>query len=142
MMISVRTIYKVGLAGLLGIGSPIFVEAQSVTELENHSPEKSALSVQKANDLTKWMQRNLTLTLSQFGAVSHINLVYAHKEDSVDAAVKDHRLHTDAFSKLKRSKDAEFKGILTEAQYKQYVEHREYKPVLKRSPFAGNYLTE
>ena len=142
-MCSKNKILTLGFAGLLLAASPVTsVLAQSIGEFEIKNPEKTSPSVQRANDLTKWMQKNLTLTLNQFTSVSHINLLYAHKEDSVDNVLKDHRLHTDALNKLKKAKDEDFREVLTEIQYKQYIEHKEFKPVLKRSPFAGNYLTE
>lgn len=104
----------------------------------NKNTIKPSQSLDRANELTRWMQKNLFLTVKQTPIIIRINQLYAGREDSVDNILKDRHVRIDAYASLKKNKDAEFKKILTDAQYRQYIEHKDFKPVLKRSPYTAS----
>lgn len=100
--------------------------------------EKRSAAEERANELTKWMQRNLILSIDQFSQVTQINIACSKKEDSIGYVVKDKHEQSKYIATIRQSRDVEFRSILTEIQYRQYIAHKEKIPMLKRSPFKVN----
>ena len=101
-------------------------------------PKKITSEEEKARQQTRWMNKNLDLELEQYMKVNNINLTYAKKIDSLEKHA-DKRAKGDYMAKLKASKEADLRQILTPEQYKMYIAHKEKPTTQKKSPFASDY---
>ena len=103
-------------------------------------PKKVTSEEEKARQQTRWMNKNLDLQLEQYMKVNSINLTYAYRLDSLDRVAGNKHANVEYKAKMKETKEAELKNVLTADQYKQYQEHKEKPAVVKKSPFAaGSY---
>ena len=100
-------------------------------------PKKVTTEEEKARQQSRWMNKNLDLELEQYMKVNNINLTYARRLDSLNKLPGKGR--GDYAVKMKTTKEAELKAVLTPDQYKIYIEHREKPTTQKKSPFLSTY---
>ena len=113
------------------------VSSNAQVRMEPVPPRKISVEEEKAREQTRWMNKNLLLDVDQYEQVSYINLSFVHKFDSVEK-IKDARQRVDGQKALKQKKETLFKTILTEKQFKDFLEHKEKHVDTRNSPFTGN----
>lgn len=91
---------------------------------------------QKANSETSWIQQNLVVNAKQYEIVKTTNLGYYCSIDSI-AQLGDKRVVKKLQQDLKKSKDAQFKAILNESQFEQYLIHTGGEAQRVKSPFSN-----
>jgi len=98
-------------------------------QMQKRTPE------QKAENQTRWMQKNLGLTQDQNKKVYDIILYYAQQADNANAsagqAKKAEKLE------VKRDKDTELRAVLTGEQYQKYQAHVQEMKEKMRDRRAG-----
>ena len=114
--------------------SPSFVFSQVRLERET---EKPRVCEEKAKDETRWMTKNLYLSADQYDKVQSLNLYYSCLMESLNH-LSDKWVVSKKKSELIKSKDAEFRAVLSQEQYEQYKNHKEKKIEQKKSPFSGS----
>ena len=100
---------------------------------------KRSVENEKAREQTRWMYKNLSLNTEQYEKVNDINLLYAHKCDSIDK-ISSTALKNGYKQQLKKEKENQLKLALTEQQFAQYSLHKDKQTSQKKSPFTGTYL--
>ncbi|MBC7553073.1 MAG: hypothetical protein H7257_03745 [Taibaiella sp.] len=112
-----------------------------VAQVRNESapPKHVSMEEENARAQTRWMYKNLSLEAEQYEQVNEINLTYAYKFDSIEK-LKSKAAKTSAKNRIKQTKEARIKAVLTPDQYLQYVAHKEKQASQKKSPFSGSYL--
>ena len=116
--------------------SPMF----SFSQVRSEEKEPGKISKQceeKAKDETRWMTRNLYLSTEQYDKVKEMNLYYTCLMDGL-TRLSDKVALNKKKGEIIKSKEAEFKSVLSQEQFEQYKNRREKKVVEKKSPFSGN----
>ena len=121
-----------GAAIFLLLIRPAFVFSQVRLEKVTEKPKQCE---EKAKDETRWMTRNLYLNADQYDKVQTINLYYTCLMVSLNN-LSDKSLINKKKAELLKSKDAEFKAVLSQQQFEQYKNHKDKKIEQKSSPFS------
>jgi hypothetical protein len=92
-----------------------FAQASSATTVQLKTPE------QRAERITNWMNKKLTLTADQKSKIYDVNLKYAklNQETRANDANDKKTLHQELKTSEKERED-EFKGILTAEQFQTF----------------------
>jgi protein CpxP len=89
--------------------------ASAQQQYQKRTPEE------RAQNQTKWMQKNLALTENQNAKVYDITLRYAREND--DANTSTNQSKRAERRDIQKSKDEELKMVLTGEQYQKYQVH-------------------
>jgi hypothetical protein len=104
---------------ILLAGTTAFSQSQGREQgRSNATPEE------RAKHQTEMMKTQLSLTSAQEKKVSDINLKYANKMEDLRKTPENDAQHKAAMN-LQSQKDNELKGVLTDAQFKDYLKKKE-----------------
>jgi hypothetical protein len=103
---------------LLGI-MPLTMKAQSTGGLKKSTPE------QRAQMQTDYLKTNLSLDDAQTEKIAAINLKYAQKMEPVIKGGGARFSKMRAAKNINEQKEAEYKEVLTDEQYKKYQQVKE-----------------
>jgi hypothetical protein len=78
----------------------------------------------RASKTTEWMKTNLNLTPDQVSKVQDINMKYAVRMDSLKKTIADIPDRSVGVKSESDARDAELKGVLTDQQYKTYLDKK------------------
>jgi hypothetical protein len=78
----------------------------------------------RATKMTEWMKNNLNLNADQVSKVQDINMRYAVRMDSLKKTIGDIPDRSVGIKSESEAKDAELKGVLTNQQYKMYLDKK------------------
>jgi phage portal protein BeeE len=88
--------------------------------------ERTKLTAEeRAQKLTEWMKKELTLTAAQEPTVHAINLKYADQMDDIKASEGDRRSKFKDAKATGKAKDDELKAVLTPEQFTIYSQKKE-----------------
>jgi Spy/CpxP family protein refolding chaperone len=95
-----------------------FSSAFSQTAKKDSTPEE------RAQRWTTWMKEQLTLTPDQETKIHFINQKYASLNEDLKTSTENRRAKFEELKERDKRKDAELKGVLTEEQFKLYLEKK------------------
>jgi hypothetical protein len=78
----------------------------------------------RASKMTEWMKTNLNLNADQVNKVQGINMKYAVRMDSIKKSINDIPDRSVGIKSESDSRDAELKGVLTDQQFKTYLDKK------------------
>lgn len=78
----------------------------------------------RASKMTEWMKSNLNLNADQVSKVQDINMKYAVRMDSVKKSLGDISDRSVGVKSESDARDAELKGVLTDQQFKTYLDKK------------------
>jgi Spy/CpxP family protein refolding chaperone len=88
--------------------------------------ERTPLTAEeRAQKLTDWMKKELTLTAEQEPKVHAINVKYADQMDDIKAEGGDRRAKFKEAKDTNKAKDEELKTVLTPEQFTKYSEKKQ-----------------
>jgi hypothetical protein len=105
----------------------------------NQMPSDQMLSPDaRASKMTEWMKTNLNLTGDQVNKVQDINMKYSMRMDSLKKSIGDVSDRSVGVKSESDARDAELKGVLTDQQYKTYLDKKkELKEKYKEKTEGG-----
>lgn len=109
-------------AGLSLVLACVFTLARAQNSQSASDQMQSADS--RASKTTEWMKTNLNLNADQVNKVHDINMKYAVRMDSVKKSLGDISDRSVGIKSESDARDAELKGILTDQQYKTYLDKK------------------
>jgi hypothetical protein len=106
--------------------------AQVRSELE---PAKTKQCEENGRNETRWMTKNLYLSTDQYDKVKDLNLYYSCLMDNLNH-MPDKSVASRKKGEIIKSKDAEFRAVLSQEQFEQYKSRKEKKVIQKKSAFS------
>ncbi len=98
-------------------------------------PPKNRQCEESGRDETRWMTKNLYLSTEQYDKVKDLNIYYSCLMDNL-SHMPDKSVATKKKGEIIRSKEAEFKAVLSHEQFEQYKNRTEKKVMVKKSAFS------
>ena len=110
------------LTGLSIVLACVFTMAK--TQNSQVPPDQMQSPDARASKMTEWMKTNLNLNANQVSKVQEVNMKYAFRMDSLKKSINEIPDRSVGIKSEDDAKDAELKAILTDQQFKTYLEKK------------------